>query len=547
MQSLSPKPTKAQALRLIPIARVSTKDQADNGTSLDSQIAGDLEYIHRLGAEALPELREDVSGATPMLERKTGAIADAMMRSDKADGVVFYTADRFSRDLVDALITARAWLRAGYQIHFCDKGRLTDETDIVFLLSSWQGGQERKAIRERTQRGMRRKAEAGKWVGDAPEPYGARREGQRKDVRFVPHPAELAIVQRIFRMFNGTKDEVPMSLRAICETFDHESIPPPGQSGKAGRRATGKGWHPATVLRILKSEAYRGVVISKGQRISVPELAVIDEAAFEAARLQCELNRQTKIGARKHQYLLSDHLTCTCGMRYRGAIHTANGQDYFHYQCASVTRTKTLRTCAEKYVSLHALDNAVWGWLLLVMSAPETLVQAVREYLKRKQAERQNERDNVAALDKDIQRHASKLARLTAMCGDAEGSELEALRAESKRVGKALDALKNKRARAAHSDEGQGEIGLAQFAAELAKARARLQNVGFEGKRYILRRLDVRGQLRRDEQALRWLDVSCGVDANNLCLPLHGREGTHGAEQAERIVIAVVSITNTSR
>ena len=50
-------------------------------------------------------------------------------------------------------------------------------------------------------------------------------------------------------------------------------------------------------------------------------------------------------------------------------------------------------------------------------------------------------------------------------------------------------------------------------------ARQQLHGATFKQKRFIMKKLDVRAQLRYDE-AGRWLDVTCGVRPEGIALPI---------------------------
>ena len=73
---------------LIPCARVSTRDQNDHGTSLDSQVAACLAYIARLGAKATMPISEDVTGMARLEDRPKGRDILTILDAGAADATL---------------------------------------------------------------------------------------------------------------------------------------------------------------------------------------------------------------------------------------------------------------------------------------------------------------------------------------------------------------------------------------------------------------------------------------------------------------------------
>src|SRR5437868_2761744 len=98
--------------------RVSTKEQADSGYSLETQAAACQRYAELHGLPVVtPALKEDFSGAVPISNRPAGKMLVSALKRREADTVIVYCVDRLSRDIVDLLVTVREWLGMGVEIH----------------------------------------------------------------------------------------------------------------------------------------------------------------------------------------------------------------------------------------------------------------------------------------------------------------------------------------------------------------------------------------------------------------------------------------------
>lgn len=183
-------------------ARVSTNDQADNGYSLPSQLDACRTYAERFDYVVVGEFREDQSGATPVAVRPQGRLLTEMIKTRKVDAIIVHQVDRLSRDIVDLLATVRNWLQTGVEVYALDVGKIESELDIVLVIKGWQGSDERKKIRERSMRGKRAKARAGRVVGTRP-PYGYDhiRDENGKVVNFKIVEEQAKVVRLIYQWY----------------------------------------------------------------------------------------------------------------------------------------------------------------------------------------------------------------------------------------------------------------------------------------------------------------------------------------------------------
>ena len=188
-------------------ARVSSEGQAKYGYSIGTQFKAMREYAAVHGFTVIDEVADDCSGTIPIRERPGGAKLYKYIDGHKADALIFYTLDRATRDedLIEISILRRDLRQAGIELHWCDSGKsdLGTMGGVIDTLKAAGAAEERKKIVERTRRGKVGKAQAGKWVGNAPEPYGYMRIGKGKTVALVIHEPEAAVARRIFWAYTG--------------------------------------------------------------------------------------------------------------------------------------------------------------------------------------------------------------------------------------------------------------------------------------------------------------------------------------------------------
>jgi site-specific DNA recombinase len=397
--------------RLIPCGRVSSDEQAKDGTSLESQVAANIRYIESIGAIALEPILDDVSGITPIAERPGGKRIVEQLKSGVADGTVWYTPDRFYRDDLEARLQCRQWVKDGIELHFADHGQVKDDSDLVFMLQSWHATKEREKIIERTSRGRRTKAEHGKWVGQGRKAlYGYQKVGRAKDCTIEINDVEIAIVKRMRKWFmegDVFTDNKPLTLRHIAVKLSEINIPTPTATSK--RHGV---WNPTTVRRILVNEAYTGVWrygLRKGKQgksrrpieetipVSIPAVFTRDEWLETLARV--EHNKRMSQRNCKYQYLLRGLIECACGGRMVGC---PGWKPAHWYRCGTKgNRYAGLEPvyCAQPNARVERIDEWVWQQVLDLFNNKEDFEQALRDAQEEERNAQKPRQDRLAELE----------------------------------------------------------------------------------------------------------------------------------------------------
>jgi DNA invertase Pin-like site-specific DNA recombinase len=155
-------------MRVIIYTRVSTTDQAENGSSLDAQRAKLDAYASLYDLQIVAVISDDGESAAT-LKRPGLQRALDMLRSGEADGLLVAKLDRLSRSVADwqRLIESYFGERGGKQLFsVADSidtrtaaGRLV--LNVLVAVAQW----EREAIGERTREVLRHRIRSGKRCG----------------------------------------------------------------------------------------------------------------------------------------------------------------------------------------------------------------------------------------------------------------------------------------------------------------------------------------------------------------------------------------------
>lgn len=509
------------------VARVSSKGQADN-FSPETQIRGMREYAERNGFSEVLELRDVCSGTVPIYERPGGNQLYHAIKARSIDAVIFYTFDRASRDeyAIDFMILQRDLAQAGIELHMTDTGKISDDpfSRIMAFMGIAQAGAERKKILERTQRGRRESArlgaELGRWVGNRP-PLGYSKVGMRREARLVINETETAIVQRIYALYLGLGGEKPLTMLNIAVKLTAEKVPVSGRGKK-----NAPGWTDGAVRYILTNPAYIGEFKHMGVSIKVPELAIITPEIFQAAQKRRTDNARKASRSRKYDYLLAGgYLKCTCGKRmvsrtvYSGG--RGKGKRYHYYACVNYQR-QYLYSCRELHVRADRAEAVVWEWVKSLLADDASIDAGVRRMAERREIELAPRRERLATVTDLLADYDKRIKRLARGIAEAEIETVaEALQVELKLAGQQREELAEEKSILC-AELGQGDLtpedvaAIKRIAAEL---RAELADADYQARRFLIDRLDLRLQLRRDE-AGRWMDATCGIALNSASLPL---------------------------
>ena len=311
--------------RYLALARVSSREQKQEGFSLDVQIEGLRRYAEQNGGIVC--LYSVAETATKSDERKIFGelLAEAKNQASKIAGVLFYKVDRAARNLKDFI--ALEELESDYGIPFISVTQATESTPsgrmmrrTLANMAAFYTEQQSLDVRE----GLARRVESGLFVSRAP--FGYRNVRVAKRGLIETDTANAAKVRRIFELY-------------AYEYVSGEDIP--------DRLADdGITWLPSKthfsvskVYSILSDRSYIGEVKFRGKWHPGTHESLVDCETW--ARAQVLLGRKSY---RSHSMTYAGNLiTCGyCGRPISGEVKTKRTRTgearYAYYRCARYTR-----------------------------------------------------------------------------------------------------------------------------------------------------------------------------------------------------------------
>lgn len=419
---MSAEPTSGMnPVRAAIYVRVSSPGQEDN-YSLPSQEEECKRYCAERGYLVTDEhLYRDGAQSSYTLDRPGLETMREELRTGHLDVIVALKMDRLSRDQVQQGVLIYEADRYGVRLEFVLEA--FDDTPTGHFLRSAQGfvaEVERASIRERTQRGRRKRARGTDTTPPRPiagafPAYGLLWRDSEKS-GYVHDPEAGDVVKRIWR---DVARGVP--LRTLARTLDAEGVPTPSQTlrmhGLYAARPTASHWSTATLHRLLMNPLYVGepvawrwrggtrdvrqlesglirkVHVTKvradndSERIPLPPevcLPLIDRETAEAAWAQLRKNQQEapRRNSDPHATLLrSGYISCGyCGH----PLYTHRVRGKWMYFCSDYRRRAGdgKPVCPSGSVSMLAktIDSIVWEHVCRVIASPEHLAQALARW-----------------------------------------------------------------------------------------------------------------------------------------------------------------------
>lgn len=268
---------KAQPLyqRAAIYVRVSTVDQEEEGTSLDTQEAACRRYALDKGFVVDDGyIYREVFSGTMLRERPRLTDLREAVRSRGIQAVVCYALDRLSRNQAHIYILAEEFEDSGARLEFVTES-FEDSAVGRFIRSAkaFAAEVEHEKIKERTERGRVARAHSGKLIPGWKALYGYAWADEDKS-RYKPAEPEAATVQRIFRSVAQGD-----AIRSIAGRLTLEGIPTPSGRGSV--------WRASTVGHILSTPAYMGYAASFGSTIRAARTATSAATGQSKSRSCC--------------------------------------------------------------------------------------------------------------------------------------------------------------------------------------------------------------------------------------------------------------------
>lgn len=462
--------------------RVSTKEQASEGTSLETQLA-------RLRAHAAANcwqvvgefVDEGVSGDLPVADRPEASRLMGLCRRGSVDVVAVKDLDRFGRDVVETLTAERELERARVAFVSIGEGLDTrrDSDRLNLQLRAVIAEQEKRRMLERMTAGLRARAVAGDWPG-GPAPFGFRLEpGPSGRNRLAVDREESAVVREAVSLVVDRGHSTWEAARLLNEL----SLLP----------RTRTRWEHANLRRVLLSPTLGGAWTYKSKTGPV-EMGV--PAILEPVRRAALLDAlgATSTGPRSvtgNVHLLSHgRLVGACGAAYHGLSRPERESRW--YRCRS-KRPEAAVKCEDVNVHADSVEAIVWAEVTALLSEPDRLVRMAEEYLDLEPEREGAEHETLEAIDEKLAALDGDRTHRVAVALEA-GVDAATLRSALGQLDDRARSLRAHRARlgALAEDREATADRVERLRALAATARERLGSMGPLERRAVLELLDVR-------------------------------------------------------
>lgn len=346
--------------------RVSTQEQAQNGSSIEEQEARLRAYAASMGWTVRDVyIDPGFSGATLDRPRLQAMISD--IKAGKIQKVVVYKLDRLSRSQKNTLtLIEDVFLKNGVDfVSMCENfdtaspfGRAMIGILAVFAQL------EREQIKERMQMGMDARAKAGLFCGSHDIPVGFQYDRERGVL--VTDEYEAMQVRKLYELLISG---VPVRRIAI-------SMNESGFRHKYGE------WSDTTVRNVLLSRYNVGEVKRSGTWHPGLHEPLIDEKTFDAAQGILARNREAYFANNrpgKVTSYLGGLLYCArCGARFVKSNNRQGNAVRSYYYCASKLNVRKMvkdRSCTNTGWRMETLDDLVFAEIRKLAAEPDMIAE----------------------------------------------------------------------------------------------------------------------------------------------------------------------------
>jgi len=332
--------------------RVSTDNQENEGTSLDTQRQGCLKYCQDKGYSVTHQFVETWSGLS--LERPKLDELRQLVRGNQIDNIVIHSLDRLSRDPIHGVIITQELEKHHVTLEAVTEDM--DNTEVGKLISYIRGFAsklETEKIKERTTRGIRARVYNKGLPVTFKAPYGYTWDKESK--RLTPNDNYDTAKQIITWSIDGK------SYDWIISELKRLAIPRPSGPGSDGDIT----WNKHTISTIIRNPVYAGryyafksearepkkrnggtygkssvTRLPQAQWHHIPEIEVMNPIITLAQRtlLLNKLEKRQKLSSRnaKRNYLLRGFIVCETHKGKGGNPRRYHGQPHhesYRYTC----------------------------------------------------------------------------------------------------------------------------------------------------------------------------------------------------------------------
>jgi site-specific DNA recombinase len=349
----NPKKSIELAAACVIYARVSSKEQQDEGFSIPAQLKADRAFCEKEGLVPVAEFIEAESAGKAGRSR-FGAMLEFFREHPEVRLVVVHKLDRLYRNFTDQVrLEEELGVRARYVV-----GDMPDSPqgqllrDVQLSVAKFYLGN----LQEEVKKGMAEKASQGGWNCRAPLGYANDRESRT----IVPDPLRAPLVRHAFQRYaTGV-----VSLRDLANEL---------QAMGLTHVRSGEKVYASSLHGVLRNPAYCGMVRYKETIYPGKHEALVSLELFQKVQQMFEPNRNGNKD-HAHVFALRDFLTCAeCGCK----ITAERQKGFVYYRC---THGKGRELCTDRaYTREEKLLEQVESILATIEIGPDILEALVEE------------------------------------------------------------------------------------------------------------------------------------------------------------------------
>jgi len=355
--------------------------------------------------ESMIFIDDGFSGAT-LIRPALTAFREYLKTHDDVSYFLVYDADRIGRDTYNQLIILEELKKKNVTIHF-KTGELgsTPNDKLLFTILSAFSEFERAKIMERTQRGMKRRIESGKFNGGRPM------FGYKYNYPLGKHEldeTEAKVVKMIYDWYTEDK----LNIRQIQAKLFELKIPTKYDALKnteKNRKMKGLKkyplgwWSEVTIRNVLANEAYTGrwhcgknktikldvanprsgkpkvrqVKRAKEEWHPIEIPRIVSDEQYKKALLQARKNLMFAKRCTKQTYLLQGLIRCgKDNLVYRGHQEKSG---VIYYYCKSRMNNTPQKNCNSPYLRADQIEPIVWNAVKSILENPEEVFNNFRD------------------------------------------------------------------------------------------------------------------------------------------------------------------------
>ncbi len=285
----TPPPPLAPGLtRAALYARVSTREQADQETSIPAQLAEGRRRLYAEGWLAGSEFADPGYTGTNMDRPGLQAMLAAARRRE-FEVLLIHKSDRLSREEMDFLVIKAELAQHGVRIASVTEPFVGGSHPMDEMMETLARGFNKLYIsnlRAEVHKRLKANAEAGYANGWPPYGYRWADLSKRRSGWAVDDAADPWALYLFARFAEGG-----VTFAALARELNARGVPPPTASADVANRmphAAASGWVPWTIKKMLGSRLYRGEIHYQGDWLPGAHPALVDADTF--ARVQALLD-----------------------------------------------------------------------------------------------------------------------------------------------------------------------------------------------------------------------------------------------------------------